>query len=84
VTVIYLGRQLPAVSSSLPEADGGTSSPLLLLGLAPGGVCLAAAVTGNAGGPLTPPFHPRLFIVFYIEALRFSVALCRRVAAPGC
>ena len=59
VTVISLGRQLPDASSSLPEADNGTSSPSLLLGLAPGGVCLAAAVTVGAGGPLTPPFHPR-------------------------
>ena len=59
VTVISLGRQLPDASCSLPEADGGTSSPSLLLGLAPGGVCLAAAVTDSAGGPLTPPFHPR-------------------------
>src|SRR5947209_8581956 len=56
--IISLGRQLPAASSSLPEADNGTSSPLLLLGLAPGGVCLAATVADSAGGPLTPPFHP--------------------------
>jgi hypothetical protein len=42
LTIIYLGRQLPAASSSLPEAVNGTSSPSLLLDLAPGGVCLAA------------------------------------------
>src|SRR5215470_9866743 len=57
--IISLGRQLPDASCSLPEAVNGTSSPSLLLGLAPGGVCLAAAVADSAGGPFTPPFHPR-------------------------
>ncbi len=40
--------QLPAASSSRPEADNGTSSPSLLLGLAPGGVCPAIPVTRDA------------------------------------
>jgi len=79
VAIIYLGRQLPAVSCSLPEADSGTSSPSLLLGLAPGGVCPAAAVASSAGGLL----HRR-FTLAPCGAIHFSVALCRRVAAPGC
>ena len=49
VAVIYLGRQLPAASSSLPETGGGASSASSLLGLAPGGVCLAAHVATRAG-----------------------------------
>jgi hypothetical protein len=50
VAVIYLGRRLPAASSSLPGAERTT--PLRLLGLAPGEVCLAAPVTRDAGGLL--------------------------------
>ena len=47
--VIYLGRQLPAASSSLPETGNGASHTSSLLDLAPGGVCLAARVTTHAG-----------------------------------
>jgi hypothetical protein len=56
--VIYLGRRLPAVSCGLPEAQTGRAAPcppkrvLPLLGLAPGGGCLAARVTTRAGGLL--------------------------------
>jgi len=70
--IIYLGRRLPAASSSLPEGLG-TSSPRLgrvsppvprpLLGLAPGGVCLAGPVTRTAGEPL-----PHLFTLTALEA----------------
>jgi hypothetical protein len=57
----------------------------LMLGLAPGGVCLAGPVTRAAGGPLHHPFtlapaHPGR------AALRQSTlcCTCRRVAPPGC
>jgi len=62
--VICLGRRLPAASSSLPGARTGRAAPRPpkrvspLLGLAPGGGCLAAAVTSDAGGLLHAPFHP--------------------------
>ncbi len=47
--VIYLGLRLPATSSDLPENLDGPSSNVLLFGLAPGGVCLAPAVTSRTG-----------------------------------
>jgi hypothetical protein len=62
--VIYLGRRLPAASSSLPGAQSGRAAPSPLLGLAPGGGCLAARVTTSAGGllhrlfTLTTPTRP--------------------------
>src|SRR5919106_5348825 len=47
---IHLGRPLPAASCGLPGgALRRTSSPRLLLGLAPNGVCRAAAVARGAG-----------------------------------
>jgi hypothetical protein len=49
-----------------------------LLGLAPGGVCLAADIAADAGGFL----HPRFTL-----ALAGNIPLCctcRRVAPPGC
>ena len=47
---IHLGRPLPVASCGLPGgALRRTSSPCLLLGLAPDGVCRAAAVTRDAG-----------------------------------
>jgi len=61
VAVIYLGRRLPAASSGLPGARTGRAAPWgrselhpcsPLLGLAPGGGCLAARVTPGAGGLL--------------------------------
>ena len=58
VAVIYLGRRLPAASSGLPGARTGRAAPCPprraspLLGLAPGGGCLAARVTPSAGGLL--------------------------------
>jgi len=59
----------------------GTVSPLL--GLAPGGGCLAARVTTSAGGLL----H-HLFTItgaaWAAPAVCFSVALFRRVTPPGC
>ena len=45
--IISLGQQLPAGSCSLPRAERAALSPLL--GLAPGGGCLAARITANAG-----------------------------------
>jgi hypothetical protein len=60
-TIIYLGRQLPAASSGLPEAQMGRAIPLPLLGLAPGGGYLAARVTTNAGGLLHHLFTITLF-----------------------
>jgi hypothetical protein len=56
----------------------GRAAPVRLLDLAPGGVCLAAPVTKRAGGLL----HHR-FTLAACAAIRFSVALCRRVAPPG-
>ena len=57
VAIIYLGRRLPAASSSLPGGPGRRATsrrlaPSLLLGLAPGGVCTADSITGAAGGLL--------------------------------
>jgi len=84
--IIYLGRRLPAASSSLPEGLGTSSprrgrmappAPRPLLGLAPGGVCLAGPVTQTAGEPL-----PHLFTLTFT-----AVCFCgtvHRVAPPGC
>lgn len=87
--VIYLGGALPCRSCSLPGADRRravshrpkTISPLL--GLAPGGGCLAIHITANAGGLLHHHFtmtdlspegqRGRLFV---------SVALVRQVSPP--
>ena len=57
VAVIYLGRRLPAASSSLPGGPGRRATsrrfaPSPLFGLAPGGVCPADPITGAAGGLL--------------------------------
>jgi hypothetical protein len=60
---IYLGRKSPCTSSSPPgtrrlQAKGTSSTstslrrPLSLLGLAPGGGCLAARIAADAGGLL--------------------------------
>ena len=52
VTTIPLVRRLPGASSNLPErqirTDPGISPAPFLFGLAPGGVCRAASVAGNA------------------------------------
>jgi len=54
MTIIYLGRQLPAVSSGLPGgaageppagAPGEPAAPFVLSGLAPDGVYLSQPVT---------------------------------------
>src|SRR5688572_16187477 len=51
-TIICLRRRLPGASSGQPESRAG--HPIaLLFGLAPGGVCLADAVT-RAAGELLP------------------------------
>ena len=65
--IIYLGRRLPVASSNLPGTDNGTGRPSFLLGFAPGGVCLAACVTTNAGALL-----PRRFTL----ALTGNTLLC--------
>jgi len=54
--IISLGRTLPSVSSDLPGTVSGASSASFLLGLAPGGVCLSAAVTSGAGALLPRRF----------------------------
>src|SRR5690606_3201254 len=54
--VIYLECVLPRISSSLPGTGNGASSTSSLLGLAPGGVCLAARVTTRAGALLPHRF----------------------------
>ena len=61
------------------QDSNGTGRTLSLLGLAPGGVCLAAPVAGRTGALL-----PRRFTLAGAEApaMRFSVALFRRVAPP--
>ena len=63
--IISLGRALPPASSSLPGTPTVRAAPCgrhatgsLLLGLAPGGVCLAGPVARAAGEALTSPFHP--------------------------
>ena len=52
VTTIPLVRRLPGASSNLPErqirTDPGFRPASFLFGLAPGGVCRAASVAGNA------------------------------------
>jgi len=52
VTAIPLVCRLPGASSNLPErlirTDPGLLPPPFLFGLAPGGVCRAASVAGNA------------------------------------
>lgn len=53
--VIYLGRRSPDASCGLPELVRG-GPPLALFGLAPGGVCRAAAVAGARGGLLPHRF----------------------------
>jgi len=62
--IIYLGRASPRVSSGLPRARAFRRKPgdeqpptrhrriLPLLGLAPGGGCLAARIAASAGGLL--------------------------------
>ena len=58
VAIIYLGRRLPVASSSLPRTVAERAAPrppkrtLSLLGLAPGGGCLATRVAAGAGGLL--------------------------------
>ena len=46
---IHLGPPLPMGSSDLPGSSGGPPSSAPLFGLAPGGVCLAPAVTDGTG-----------------------------------
>jgi len=48
VAIICLGRQSPAGSSTLPAAQARRAASRRLLGLAGGGVCRAATVTGRA------------------------------------
>jgi len=93
--VIYLGGALPRRSCSLPGAGRRravshrpkTISPLL--GLAPGGGCLAIRITANAGGLLhhlftiTPLTEPRSLRRKAREGRLFvSVALVRQVSPP--
>ena len=86
--IIYLERQLPAASSSLPETRTVRVAPCpperdsSLFGFAPDGGCLAARVTTDAGGLL----HHLFTITKTTEvalAVCFSVALFRRVTPPG-
>ena len=53
---------------------------MYLLGLAPGGVCLAVDITANAGGPLHHRFHPHAHIC---HAIYLSVALAVESTSPG-
>ena len=77
---IYLGSQLPAASSNLPEpmrAAWGQKDQVLL-GLAPDGVYLAVLVTKNTVGSY-PTLSPLPF------ARRFTLCCTfRRITAPGC
>jgi hypothetical protein len=57
VAVISLGRRLLAVSSNLPEAQAGPSSPRLCLVLLPAGVAKPAGHPA-AGEALNSPFRP--------------------------
>ena len=80
--IISLATELLQSSCSLPSAERVT--PLRLLGFAPGGVCLAADITAGAGGLLHHRFTLALVELCSTLAIFFSVALCRRVAPPGC
>src|SRR5690606_19216802 len=66
VIVIYLGPPSPTASSGLPARSGGPpftpaeAGEPALFGLAPREVCLAAPVTGDAGGLLPHPFTHHL------------------------
>ena len=53
---IHLASMLPSRSSNLPGNSGGPPSGVPLFGLAPGGVCLAPAVTDGTGELLPHPF----------------------------
>ncbi len=55
MTIIPLGRLLPAASSDLPGSSGGQPSNAPLFGLAPGGVYKAFPVTRKTGALL--PHH---------------------------
>ncbi len=55
--IIHLGPALPKASSGQPRNSNGQSSNVPLLGLAPGGVCLADPVTGTAGALLPHRFN---------------------------
>jgi hypothetical protein len=77
--VIYLGRELPLASGSLPggyplwgreRVTPRSNGPSLLLGLAPSGGCLAAPVARCAGGLL----H-HLFTLAWSCDLRRSVSV---------
>jgi hypothetical protein len=78
--VISLGRTLPRASSNRPEADSGTGRPSLLLGLAPGGVCRAAAVASGRGALL-----PHRFTLATPCGNGNTLLCCtvRRLAPPG-
>jgi hypothetical protein len=74
------------LDAAYPELRGNGPLPvpkgdLPLLGLAPGGVCLAEAVTRLAGGLL----HRHFTLTSHMpRGGVLSVALCRRVTPPGC
>jgi len=52
LVIIYLGIVLPQPSCNLPGCQTVRAAPFTLLGLAPGGVCLAGDITATAGGLL--------------------------------
>jgi len=78
--VIYLGRQLPVASSSLPESRRAPSQRCSLFGLAPSGVYLAIQVTLNAGGLL--PHRFTLTMQHAVASLPHS-AVCFLLHFPG-
>ena len=61
------------------RTSNGTSRPFALLGLAPGGVCLAGDITAAAGGLL----HRRFTLTRHWRVIYLSVALFRQVTLPG-
>ena len=63
-----------------PALSAVRVTPMRLLGLAPGRVCLAADIPADAGGLLHRRFTLALACA---KAIRISVALCRRVTPPG-
>ena len=77
-----LARQSPgdhlsgsAIANTLVQptrASNGTSRPFALLGLAPGGVCLAGDITATAGGLL----HHRFTLTGGCEAVAGNLPLC--------
>src|SRR5262245_7135811 len=81
VAVIPLGARLPARSSGQPGNQARRATSLPLFGLAPGGVCRAAPVTGGTGELL--PHRFTLTGILSDSGGLLSVALSFGIAPAG-